>query len=129
MKKEIKILDIELLGYASIIGTIAKTLGHNLGSNYNNYCWLIICDESSIDEATLQCNDLEIDEYMIVPRQHLISSNILISSKKIQGKYDVWDWVVTHDGDIIQIDSDDMNNLAYEQISRHAFIHEIPNQN
>lgn len=37
----------------------------------------------------------------------------------------VWDWVVTKDGRIVQIDSDDMQGLHYEDIERHASEEEI----
>lgn len=46
--------------------------------------------------------------------------------EKPQGKYDVWDWIVTKNGDVRQITHDDMMDLKYEDIERHAKIEEMP---
>lgn len=40
-------------------------------------------------------------------------------------KVNLWDWVVTKDGEIVQIDSDDMHGLPYEKIDRLANEEEI----
>jgi len=40
-------------------------------------------------------------------------------------KVNVWDWVVTKDGQIVQIDSDDMHGLPHEKIERLANEEEI----
>ncbi len=39
--------------------------------------------------------------------------------------FDVWDWVLTMDGKIVQINHDDMQDLTYEQIARYATTDEI----
>jgi hypothetical protein len=40
-------------------------------------------------------------------------------------KVDVWDWIVTKDGDVRQITHDDMQDLKYEDIKRKATLKEI----
>lgn len=48
------------------------------------------------------------------------------TTEKVHGKYDVWDWIVTKSGEVRQINSDDMMDLKYEDIERHAKIEEMP---
>lgn len=38
----------------------------------------------------------------------------------------LWDWIVTKSGEVRQITSDDMMDLPYEDIARHATIEEMP---
>jgi len=40
-------------------------------------------------------------------------------------KIELWDWVLTKEGEIVQIDSDDMHGLPYEKIERLATKEEI----
>jgi len=40
-------------------------------------------------------------------------------------KIELWDWVVNKDGEVIQIDSDDMHGLPYNKIARFASNKEI----
>lgn len=44
---------------------------------------------------------------------------------KLNGEYDIWDWVVTKDGRLVQIDGDEMADLTHEDIERHATIDEM----
>lgn len=37
----------------------------------------------------------------------------------------IWDWIVTHNGEVLEIWSDDMPDLKYEDIRRHATKSEI----
>lgn len=42
--------------------------------------------------------------------------------------FNVWDWIVTKKGEVIQINHDDMMDLKYEDIKRSATPQEIKNQ-
>jgi len=41
------------------------------------------------------------------------------------GEVDVWDWVVTKSGKVVQITSDDMPELPYEEIERKATVQDM----
>ena len=41
------------------------------------------------------------------------------------GELDVWDWVVTKSGKVVQITSDDMPELPYEEIERKATVQDM----
>jgi hypothetical protein len=38
---------------------------------------------------------------------------------------DVWDWIVTNDGRVMQITHDEMSNLSYTEIKRFATTGEV----
>lgn len=49
----------------------------------------------------------------------------IFEPRKVQGVYDLWDWVVDIDDNVIRIVQDDQMGLPYEKISRHATRQEI----
>lgn len=52
----------------------------------------------------------------------------IFESKKVKGVYNLWDWVINIDGKVVQIIHDDMMELPYEKIVRHATDFEILKQ-
>ncbi len=53
------------------------------------------------------------------------SETVTLNYMKKPKSFNVWDWVLTMDGRIFQINHDDMQDLTYEQIARYATTDEI----
>lgn len=75
MNKEIKFIEVIIMGHNSILGYIFKEYGYETVENRNKYYWMIMVNPSSFGMAEDECKKLGLKTYTIFDRASAICKN------------------------------------------------------
>ena len=73
--KEYNVIEIVFAGSNSVLGTILSTMKYDFDiSTLNRYIWVIFVDFMSFDMIEDECNELQIEDYILADRKSIRSS-------------------------------------------------------
>ncbi len=75
MNKELKLIEIMIMGHNSILGCIFKEYGYDAVENRNKYSWLFMVNKEEFVTAEQECEKLGLEDYIIFERRSAIVKN------------------------------------------------------
>jgi hypothetical protein len=73
MKLPIKLLEISFCGTYSLLGAIYEELKEDI-TKMNDYCWILLINQSDMELIRDQCKALNLTEWLIVERRSAFTS-------------------------------------------------------
>jgi len=75
MNKELKLIEVMIMGHNSILGCIFKEYGFEVLENRNKYSWLFMVNTEEFKIAEQECEKLKLEDYIIFGRREAIVKN------------------------------------------------------